>query len=163
MAEAGGSAAKADPPDPPAAAAGGGAAEPVLMVEENAPDLVRCAVGDLQREEEARREPEAPYYWEEGEAGLEAPTAKKVWHWTYWGGEKALEGAEFTGEIFANFFGITQSKYQWVIDAKNREEEEKAQKALEDGQRKQQLLEKMIAEEKAKLAALEAEEVASEV
>ena len=117
----------------------------------------------MEREDDAAREPEEPYYWEQGEAGLEAPTTKKVWHWTYWGGEKALEGAEFMGEVFANFFGITQSKYQWVIDAKNREEEEKAQKALEDKQRKQLLLERMIAEEKAKLAALEAEEVQSEV
>ena len=30
--------------------------------------------------------------------------------------------ADFIGEVFADFFGLTQSKYQYVIDAKERED-----------------------------------------
>ena len=130
------------------------------VVRQGAHPLVREAVGDVMREEDAAEaagaEPEEPYYWDKpGEEGLEAPTSQKVGHWAHWGGSKALEGAEFMGEVFANFFGLTQSKYQWVIDAKQREEEEAAQHALEERQRRELLLQKMIDEEKKKLAELE--------
>ena len=121
--------------------------------------MVREITGDAERERQAEAlanaPEEEPYYWDQGEAGLEVPTGKKVGHWVHWTGAKTLEGAEFMGEVFANFFGITQSKYQWVIDAKRREEEDAAQRALEERQRRELLLQKMIEEEKAKLAALE--------
>lgn len=36
---------------------------------------------------------------------------------------------EFMGEIFADFFGLNQSKFQWIIDQKAREDEAAARKA----------------------------------
>ena len=43
---------------------------------------------------------------------------QRFW-WLY---EKNLRGAEFVGEVVANLFGLTESKYQWVIDAQRDEE-----------------------------------------
>lgn len=80
---------------------------------------------------------------------------EKVWHWTHWLGSKTLEGMEFSGEIIANFLGLTRSKYQWILDAKEREEAEKALQELEHRQRKQLQLEKLLEEEKEKLQQLE--------
>ena len=57
---------------------------------------------------------------------------------------------EFTGEIFANFFGLTQSRYQWVLDAKEQEERERRQLILENKQRawlKQQARKRRLAKE----------------
>jgi len=44
---------------------------------------------------------------------------------------------EFAGEVLAEFFGLNQSKYQWVIDQMEREREEKAQAELEEQQRRE--------------------------
>merc|ERR1719419_2046517 len=37
-------------------------------------------------------------------------------------GETALFVADFLGEVFAEFFGMTQSRYQWAIDAYERQQ-----------------------------------------
>ena len=110
-----------------------------------------------------------PYYWEdewknkntENAEEQEASSATKVWHWSHWGANKTLEGAEFVGEIFANFLGLTQSKYQWVLDAQKAEEEAARHKELCDRQRRELALKRLIEEEKkrlSKVAMLEAGE-----
>merc|ERR1719203_1595331 len=57
-----------------------------------------------------------------------------TWIDTAWKvGENALFVADFLGEVFAEFFGMTQSRYQWAIDAYERqqrwEREEKEKEA----------------------------------
>eukprot|EP01084_Bolivina_argentea_P164589 286149_1 len=37
-------------------------------------------------------------------------------------GENMLHVADFLGEVFAEFFGMTQSRYQWAIDAYERQQ-----------------------------------------
>ena len=66
-----------------------------------------------------------------------------------------IAGAEFMGEIFANFFGLTQSKYQWVIDMKEAEEEKERHKALCDRQRRELRLKKLIEQERKRQSELE--------
>eukprot|EP01132_Coremiostelium_polycephalum_P004138 gene4138-5178_t len=41
---------------------------------------------------------------------------------------KVLAGAEYVGEALASFFGITDSKYQFILDEHNMKEEEKKRK-----------------------------------
>ena len=72
-----------------------------------------------------------PYYWEEGQErpeSLKERCRQRFW-WLY---EKNLRGAEFVGEVVANLFGLTESKYQWVIDAQRDEERREKQRKLED-------------------------------
>ena len=45
-------------------------------------------------------------------------------------------GCEFVGEVTVNILGLNDSKYQWVIDALEEEKRQKAQKELENAQRK---------------------------
>ncbi len=45
------------------------------------------------------------------------------------------------GEVFADFFGLTQSKFQWAIDAKKREDEE-AERRRRRRMRERQLAER---------------------
>ena len=76
-----------------------------------------------------------PYYWHEGQERPEALRERlrqRFW-WLY---EKNLKGAEFVGEVVANIFGLTDSKYQWVIDAQRQEERREKQRTLEDAQRR---------------------------
>ena len=67
-----------------------------------------------------------------------------------------LEGLEYAGEALADFLGITSSRYQYVIDAKERTErwermeeaeEEAARVKLEDEQRQQQMRQQSSMEE----------------
>merc|ERR1719263_2175008 len=76
-----------------------------------------------------------PYYWEEGQErpeSLKERCRQRFW-WLY---EKNLRGAEFVGEVVANLFGLTESKYQWIIDAQRDEERREKQRKLEDSQRR---------------------------
>jgi hypothetical protein len=104
----------------------------------------------VKQEEEPAREPNrlekfeewmatdwefGPYYWEEGQERpeqLKERLRQRFW-WLY---EKNLRGAEFVGEVVANLFGLTESKYQWVIDAQRDEERREKQRKLEDSQRR---------------------------
>ncbi|KAG7394917.1 hypothetical protein PHYBOEH_004474 [Phytophthora boehmeriae] len=78
-----------------------------------------------------------------------------AWNWICWSGAKAFDGMEFAGEVIADFFGLTQSKYQWVLDAQKRDEEEKQLRRLEARQRRQLYLEQLLEEEQRKLQELE--------
>ncbi|KAG1684078.1 hypothetical protein DVH05_007918 [Phytophthora capsici] len=67
----------------------------------------------------------------------------------------AFDGMDFAGEVLANFLGLNESKYQWIIDAQVREEEEKQQRRLVKRQRRQLRLEQLLEEEQRKLHELE--------
>merc|ERR1712204_108820 len=59
---------------------------------------------------------------------------QQTWSDTAWSvGENMLYVADFLGEVFAEFFGMTQSRYQWAVDAYERqqrwEKEEKDKEA----------------------------------
>ena len=47
-----------------------------------------------------------------------------------------MKGLETVGEFFVGFLGINQSRYQWVIDSKRREDERLKQEELENRQRR---------------------------
>ncbi|ETO29382.1 hypothetical protein RFI_07739 [Reticulomyxa filosa] len=73
---------------------------------------------------------------------------------TYYGqmktvGEKALFVVDFLGEVFAEFFGMTQSRYQNVIDAYNRQKRWEREEKRKQKLAKKRYLEEM---EKAKAA-----------
>ncbi|KAG6609932.1 FAM177 family [Phytophthora cinnamomi] len=78
-----------------------------------------------------------------------------AWEWICWSGAKTSDGMDFAGEVLANFLGLTQSKYQWVLDAQEREEAEKQQRQLEKRQRRQLRLEQLLEAEQRKLQELE--------
>ncbi|KAH7479139.1 hypothetical protein KRP22_010811 [Phytophthora ramorum] len=78
-----------------------------------------------------------------------------AWDWICWSGAKTFDGMDFAGEVLANFLGLTQSKYQWILDAHEREEEEELQRRLEKQQRRQLRLEQLLEEEQQKLQELE--------
>ena len=125
----------------------------------------------VKQEEEPAREPNrlerfeewmatdwefGPYYWEEGQERpeqLKERLRQRFW-WLY---EKNLRGAEFVGEVVANLFGLTESKYQWVIDAQRDEERREKQRKLEDSQRRM-LAERALAEREATEAAARREQ-----
>lgn len=85
-----------------------------------------------------------------------AELAKQAWAWACWSGEKTWDGLDFAGEVVANFLGLTRSKYQWMLDMQEREEEDRRLRKLEARQRRQLRLEQLLEEEKRKLEELEA-------
>eukprot|EP01112_Ceratiomyxa_fruticulosa_P001693 TRINITY_DN1185_c0_g1_i1.p1 TRINITY_DN1185_c0_g1~~TRINITY_DN1185_c0_g1_i1.p1 ORF type:complete len:168 (-),score=46.56 TRINITY_DN1185_c0_g1_i1:125-628(-) len=58
----------------------------------------------------------------------EATTAQTMWLYLSFVAIKVYSGLEFLGEKLADLFGITESRYQYVLDEYNRIEEEKAKK-----------------------------------
>jgi hypothetical protein len=62
---------------------------------------------------------------------------------------------EFGGEVVATFFGLNRSKYDWILETKEREEQEAALRELERRQRKQLRLQELLKAEKKILDALE--------
>ena len=66
---------------------------------------------------------------------------------------RTMKGAETVGEFFATFLGINQSRYQWVIDAKKRDDERAEQEELENKQRRW-----LIAQAKLRRASMAANE-----
>ena len=88
-------------------------------------------------------EPPAPYYWDE-DTEIEEPTQKQILgHNLHWLGMKIFWGADFAGNILADLLGLNNSKYQWVIELKEKEEREKREReayeaALEQDERDEQ-------------------------
>lgn len=83
--------------------------------------------------------PHVPLFWEKeytGPSPEELGWKGRLWHRTRGVVNKSLSGAEFVGEVMVNMLGLNESKYQWVIDSMEREEEQKKQRALEDSQRR---------------------------
>eukprot|EP00483_Globobulimina_turgida_P011184 UN11205 len=59
------------------------------------------------------------------------------WNTAYKVGENVLYVVDFLGEVFAEFFGMTQSRYQWAIDAYERQQRwEKEDKKKEEFHKK---------------------------
>ena len=61
----------------------------------------------------------------------------KVLHNAHWAGSYLLSGVEFAGEVVATFFGLNRSEYQWMLDMQERENRMKAERALENSQRRE--------------------------
>lgn len=105
-----------------------------------------------------------PYYWEDGYTGEEPGVPTQVWHTTHWLGYKGFLAAEFMGEVVADFFGLNQSKYQWVLDQlerdREREEARKREEAeLEELARLQEMAERLeLAEKEGDVEAGEADD-----
>lgn len=72
--------------------------------------------------EEAAAEapPAEPYYWED-ETATEVPPLKVISHNLHWVGFQLFSGVEYLGEIFAEFLGMTGSRYDWAIEAAERQ------------------------------------------
>ena len=67
----------------------------------------------------------------------DVPLKTKVWHNAHWAGSYVLSGVEFAGEVIATFFGLNRSEYQWMLDMQERENRMKAERALENQQRRE--------------------------
>ncbi|GLD91694.1 hypothetical protein PINS_up000227 [Pythium insidiosum] len=80
---------------------------------------------------------------------------QKLWDWVAWAGATTYDGLDFAGEVVANFLGLTQSQYQWILDIQEREKEERRQRRLEAQQRRQLRLQQLLEEEQRKLHELE--------
>ena len=98
-------------------------------------------------------EEEPIYYWDDDYEGdpNELTQAQIAFHNAHWAGHRTMKGAETVGEFFATFLGINQSRYQWVIDAKKRDDERAEQEELENKQRRW-----LIAQAKLRRASMEA-------
>ena len=120
-------------------------------------ELVHTFDDAKKREEEPEEEP--VYYWDDDFDGNpdELGTKEKVWHNIHSMGYSTFKGMEFAGEIAANFFGLNQSKYQWIIDAKKKEEAEKERALLEYRQRKWLLEQRKLKRERERRENLEEE------
>lgn len=90
------------------------------------------------------------------ESAAASSYAQTAWEWACWSGEKTWDSLDFAGEVVANFLGLTTSKYQWMIDMQERENEDRRQRKLEARQRRQLRLEQLLEQEKRKLQELEA-------
>lgn len=83
---------------------------------EVATDARRAAAGEAAAEED-----EEPYYWEEG--GDRAPdVVKRVGHNLHWASLQLFSGVEYVGELFAELFGMTSSRYEWALEAARQQE-----------------------------------------
>tara|TARA_B100000795_G_scaffold140660_1_gene105288 strand:+ start:261 stop:809 length:549 start_codon:yes stop_codon:yes gene_type:complete len=98
-------------------------------------------------------EEEPIYYWDEEYEGdpEELTSAQIAFHNAHWAGYRTMKGAETVGEFFATFLGVNQSRYQWVIDAKERDDAREEQEELENKQRRW-----LIAQAKLRRASMEA-------
>lgn len=98
-----------------------------------------------------------PLYWEpeyEGPPPEQLGLKGRSWHRFRHVVNKTLSGVEFVGEVTVNILGLNESKYQWVIDALEEEKRQKAQKELEDSQRRM-----LRAQERERKAAQQAQQL----
>ncbi len=70
--------------------------------------------------------PRQPYYWEEG-GDESVGWRERLRQNAQWAGNGVFAAMEFVGLVTADILGLNQSKFQYVIDAKERQEEEEAQ------------------------------------
>ncbi|RLO03401.1 hypothetical protein DYB28_012880, partial [Aphanomyces astaci] len=85
------------------------------------------------------------YYWDNTDPAAAADMTTKAWDWTRWTSAKVFTGLEFGGEVVATFLGLTRSKYDWILETKERDDQERAMRQLEKRQRKQLRLMEMLA------------------
>lgn len=99
---------------------------------------------DLSPDEEwlATQVPPEPYYWEEPPTQSRSKSLwLKAYHHARFYGTKALDGAEVVGEAVADILGLTESRFQYVVDALEHEEWVKEQTAKEEAERRQMEME----------------------
>lgn len=99
--------------------------------------------------EEQPPAPTEPYVWEDG-GDENAPMTKRLAHTAHWAGASVVSGMEFVGEVVADFFGLTQSKFQYEIDMAERDAKRKAERKKDAEQRAE--LERERAAERARAA-----------
>eukprot|EP01029_Cantina_marsupialis_P028894 TRINITY_DN778144_c0_g1_i1.p1 TRINITY_DN778144_c0_g1~~TRINITY_DN778144_c0_g1_i1.p1 ORF type:complete len:133 (-),score=53.99 TRINITY_DN778144_c0_g1_i1:190-588(-) len=99
-------------------------------------------------------EEEEPYYWEI-EQQEEPSAAVKGWHHVHWFGMKVFNGLEFCGEVVAEFLGLNDSKFQYVIDQMEREKERNLEFELEMKQRDKLIKEAALKKQNEKLKKME--------
>ena len=75
-----------------------------------------------------------PYYWNTGE---ERRFWGKARHRGLWVVERLLRGSEFVGEVVAHVLGMSDSEFQWVLDAMEEEKEKQAQRHREIASRRE--------------------------
>jgi hypothetical protein len=84
-----------------------------------------------------------PYYWNKNQQAEDTKEdteesvgrLRKFRDLTVWSVFHVHKRATFVGDVFANFFGLDQSRYKWVEDAIRKEKEDKEQAQLEERQR----------------------------
>uniref|UniRef100_A0A7S3PRD9 Uncharacterized protein n=1 Tax=Aplanochytrium stocchinoi TaxID=215587 RepID=A0A7S3PRD9_9STRA len=100
-----------------------------------------------------------PYYWSTDENGtlqkIDASAKDKVVDNIKYYSFKASRGVNFAGEVLINFFGLDQSKYQWMIDQIEREQHEEEEARLHFEQREELKRKKNMEKEKEEIEALE--------
>mmetsp|Transcript_68946 Transcript_68946/g.109467 ORF Transcript_68946/g.109467 Transcript_68946/m.109467 type:complete len:218 (+) Transcript_68946:84-737(+) len=94
---------------------------------------------------------------EEGEKKEEEET---WWNTAYKVGENVLYVADFLGEVFAEFFGMTQSRYQWAIDAYERQQRWEREEKKREQYHKQMLMEQVAQNRKNKKKNAKQDEIA---
>ena len=102
-------------------------------------------------------DPEAwgPYYWSSDERASSAGVAGRAWDAAKWSAFKTYRAMDFAGLVLIDFFGLNHSRYQWVVDAAEREKREQEQEELEERQREGLRRAQREREEAAKLGELE--------
>jgi hypothetical protein len=101
--------------------------------------------------------PREPYYWEEQEATggpSRRPWWQKAYHCVSFYGEKALNIGEMLGEMIANVLGLTESRFQYVVDALEYDRW-KAEQALREEEERNTIAAMAEEEEEASRRALE--------
>lgn len=63
---------------------------------------------------------EDPYYWETADPNV--PITVVLGHTAHWMGARFIAGIEYLGEVFATFMGMTNSRYDWAIEAAREQE-----------------------------------------
>ena len=96
-----------------------------------------------------------PYYWTDSERKDTAGASVYLLDNAKWTAFKIWRGMDFAGLVLLDFFGLNKSRYQWVVDAAEREEREKEQRELEERQRKELKLAETEAEASKEASALE--------
>ena len=102
-------------------------------------------------------DPEAwgPYYWSDEARRESAGAAERAWDAAKYAAFKSYRAMDFAGLVLLDFFGLNQSRYQWVLDAAEREKRQKEQEELEESQREELRRAQREKEETAQLGELE--------
>lgn len=110
------------------------------------------ASGSAKPSEDIAREPEStiveePYYWEAGEAS--PPLPKLIAHNAHWAATQLFYGVEAIGEMFAQFFGLFNARYEYAAEMQRAmEEEEDAREMREQQERRWRMIQRMQEEER---------------
>jgi hypothetical protein len=77
-----------------------------------------------------------PYYWEDDNAGTPTPI-KLVTDNLHWLTSQLVTSVEYVGEMFADFFGLFNSRYEWAVQAERQREAEMERQEEEERREEQ--------------------------